>query len=194
MKQDISKKHRKNRGKIKIQNIVASADLFSTPISMKLLVKKIEDIQYNPKKFPGACLRLDEPNVSILIFNSGRIVVAGAKNEESIHIAIRKLKTILKKMNIEFKKDYEMKVQNVVASGDVGFKLNLDELAFKVRYSEYNPEQFPGLVYKPPDLNPSFLLFNTGKIVCTGARSEEELVEATQVLISRLEELGYESK
>ncbi len=194
MKQDISKKPRENRGKIKIQNIVASADLFSTPISMKFLVKKIEDIQYNPEKFPGACLRLDEPKVSILIFNSGRIVVAGAKDEKSIHTAIRKLKTILKKINIEFKKEYEMKIQNVVASGDVGFKLNLDELAFEVKYSEYNPEQFPGLVYKPPDLNPSFLLFNTGKIVCTGARSEEELVEATQVLIARLKELGCVGK
>ena len=90
------------------------------------------------------------------------------------------------KIGIKFKNDYEIKIQNVVASGDVGFKLNLNELAFKVKYSEYNPEQFPGRVYKPPDFEPSFLLFNTGKIVCTGAKSEKEIVEATQTLIARL--------
>ncbi len=179
---------------ITIQNMVASVDLFSSKIPLTKFVKEIENVTYNPKKFPGACLRLEKPRTSILVFDSGKIVVSGAKNEKDIKKSIKELKKRLRKLGITFIKEPEIKIQNVVASGKIGFKINLDDLAFQFKNSEYNPEQFPGLVYKPQRSNVSFLLFNTGKIVCTGAKNEKEIIEEREELIRILKEQGYDKK
>ena len=74
----------------------------------------------------------------------------------------------------------------MVASGDIGMKLNLNTLAFKLENAEYEPEQFPGLVYKVPSSHITFLLFGTGKIVCTGAKNEGEIISAVNKLVKTL--------
>ena len=77
-------------------------------------------------------------------------------------------------------------VQNMVGSGDIYMDLNLNELALKLENAEYEPEQFPGLVYKLPNTRATFLLFSNGKIVCTGTKSETKLKEAVVLLVSNL--------
>ena len=80
-------------------------------------------------------------------------------------------------------------MQNMVASGAIGMDLNLNGLAMTLENTEYEPEQFPGLVYKLPNTRATFLLFSNGKIVCTGTRSEEKLREALNKLIKTLNAL-----
>ena len=78
----------------------------------------------------------------------------------------------------------------MVASGDIGIDLNLNSLAMELENTEYEPEQFPGLVYKLPGTRATFLLFSNGKIVCTGTRSEAKLNEAVDKLIENLKQIG----
>ena len=71
----------------------------------------------------------------------------------------------------------------MVAAGSIGMDLNLNNLAMKLPNTEYEPEQFPGLVYKLIEAKATFLLFSNGKVVCTGTKSEEAAREALDKLI-----------
>ena len=77
----------------------------------------------------------------------------------------------------------------MVASGSVGMDLNLNILAMKLPNTEYEPEQFPGLVYKLPEARATFLLFSNGKIVCTGTKSEQEVYDAVDKLVINLKKV-----
>ena len=73
-------------------------------------------------------------------------------------------------------------VQNIVASGSIDIKLNLNYLALALENTEYEPEQFPGLVYKLIEPNATFLLFSNGKLVCTGTKNKQQLDESMRIL------------
>jgi transcription initiation factor TFIID TATA-box-binding protein len=81
-------------------------------------------------------------------------------------------------------------VTNVVATVDLGVTLNLDEIALNVENIEYEPEQFPGLVYRTYGSNISVLIFGTGKLVIAGMRHESDAVAILDGLMERLEGLG----
>ncbi len=80
-------------------------------------------------------------------------------------------------------------MQNIVASGSVGMNLDLNFLAIKMENTEYEPEQFPGLVYKLPEINATFLLFSNGKLVCTGTKNRPQLDHAMKLLVKNLKSL-----
>ena len=108
------------------------------------------------------------------------------KVEESIEKIIKSLK----KIGIEITIKPKVSIQNIVASGSVGMDLNLNVLAMKLDNTEYEPEQFPGLVYKLDEAKATFLLFSNGKIVCTGTKSEQEVHEALDKLIVNLKKVN----
>ena len=87
-----------------------------------------------------------------------------------------------------------IKIQNVVASGRIDMELNLNNLAMQLENTEYEPEQFPGLVYKLMEAKATFLLFSNGELVCTGTRSEAEVFTAVEMLVKRLLDLGLKMK
>ena len=93
------------------------------------------------------------------------------------------------KINVKIKIKPIINIQNIVASGSVGMDLNLNTLAMKLENTEYEPEQFPGLVYKLEEAKATFLLFSNGKIVCTGTKSEKEVNAALDKLILRLKKV-----
>lgn len=107
----------------------------------------------------------------------------------NVHESIRKIIKSLEKINVKIKIEPEVKIQNIVAAGSVGMDLNLNVLAMKLENTEYEPEQFPGLVYKLPDQKATFLLFSNGKVVCTGTKSEEEVNKALDKLIENLKKV-----
>ncbi|MCW1300877.1 MAG: TATA-box-binding protein [Candidatus Nanoarchaeia archaeon] len=171
--------------KIKIENVVASANLH-TEIPLEKVASSLPNTEYNPEQFPGLVLRLRKMRITSLIFSSGRIVCTGATNEREVKEGVRGVMNELKKLKIKFRKKPEIKIQNIVASGNLNMKLNLNSLAFKLENAEYEPEQFPGLVYHLPNSNITFLLFSAGKIVCTGARNEMEIRKAVETLIRNI--------
>ena len=68
----------------------------------------------------------------------------------------------------------KVKIVNIVVTSDLKSTLNLEKISTKLAHTEYNPEQFPGLVFKIKEPRSSALLFTSGKIVCTGTRSLEK--------------------
>ena len=173
---------------IVIQNVVASGNL-KHEIPLEKVALTLDNTEYNPEQFPGLVLRLAKGKTA-LIFSSGKIVCTGAKSETEVKKSVSMIKKELRKVKIDIKKKSEITIQNMVASGNIGMTLNLNKLVFKLENSEYEPEQFPGLVYKVPHSHITFLLFGTGKIVCTGAKNEKEITDAVKKLVSTLKKLN----
>ena len=174
---------------LKIQNIVVSASL-KHDIPLIRLAEALPNTEYNPEQFPGLVMRIKEPKTSALIFSSGKIVCTGAKSLADIKESIKKIIQNVGKIGVKITAKPDIQVQNMVASGSIGVDLNLNTLAVELDNTEYEPEQFPGLVYKLPGTRATFLLFSNGKIVCTGTRSEAKLNEAVDKLVDNLKKAG----
>ena len=172
---------------IKIQNIVASASL-GHDIPLIKLAEALPNTEYNPEQFPGLVMRIKEPKTTALIFSSGRFVCAGAKSMQKARESVKKIIQNVEKVGVRIKIEPIIKVQNIVASGSIGMDLNLNKLAVQLENTEYEPEQFPGLVYKLAGTRATFLLFSNGKIVCTGTKSEPKLREALDKLVKTLKQ------
>ena len=179
----------KSKTEIKIQNIVASAKL-DHDVPLTKLAEALPNTEYNPEQFPGLVMRIKEPKTSALIFSSGNIVCTGAKSMSKVKESVQAIIKNLAKIKIKIKGNPKITVQNMVASGSIGIDLNLNSLAMDLENTEYEPEQFPGLVYKLPGTRATFLLFSNGKIVCTGTRSESSLREAVDKLVVVLAKIG----
>lgn len=178
-----------NRKDMKVVNIVVSTSL-QHDVPLEKMAATLSNTEYNPEQFPGLVIRIKEPKTTALIFSSGNVVCTGAKTMEEVDKSIKKIIKTLEKINIKIKIEPKINVQNIVASGNVGMDLNLNVLAMKLPNTEYEPEQFPGLVYKLGGKEGSdratFLLFSNGKIVCTGTKSEDEVDAACKKLVENL--------
>ena len=161
---------------------------FSDRIDLNLLLKKLEGGEYEPNQFPGLVYRMEKPRVSFLIFSSGIMNCTGAANLNEAKNAIKKMLILFKQIGVKVYKP-KIEIQNIVASAKLGARLNLDTIAFNLENSEYEPEQFPGLVYRMADPKVAFLLFGTGKIVCTGARNAKQIEKAIDCLVKRLKKI-----
>jgi len=173
---------------LRIVNIVASTSL-EHDIPLIKLAEKLPNTEYNPEQFPGLVMRIKDPKTSALIFGSGNVVCTGARSMVKLRESIKQIIKNVEKIGIKIKVVPRVKVQNMVASGSIGMDLNLNRLAMELDNTEYEPEQFPGLVYKLSGTRATFLLFSNGKIVCTGTRSEPTLKEAVDELVNRLKAL-----
>ncbi len=170
---------------IKVVNIVVSTSL-KHDIPLEKMAATLSNTEYNPEQFPGLVIRIKEPKTSALIFSSGKVVCTGARSMDKVEESIKKIIKSLEKINVKITIKPEIKIQNIVASGSVGMDLNLNRLATKLQDVEYEPEQFPGLVYKLAAAKATFLLFSNGKVVCTGTKSEKEVHAALDKLIENL--------
>ena len=177
---------------LRIQNVVATASL-NQPLDLDAIVKAFPDTEWRPEVFPGLMFRLKRPKTCTLLFKTGRMVCTGAKSERESRRAVLKVARQLKKAGIIITGNPEIKIQNVVASGSLGGPVDLESLCERARMGGslmYEPEQFPGMIYRMENPHVVFLIFSTGKIVCVGAKKEEEVYEALEKLRRRLEEMG----
>jgi transcription initiation factor TFIID TATA-box-binding protein len=174
---------------IEVVNIVVSTSL-EHDIPLEKMAATLNNTEYNPEQFPGLVIRIKDPKTSALIFSSGKVVCTGARSMEKVEESIEKIIKAIKKIGIEITIKPVISVQNIVASGSIGMDLNLNVLAMKLDNTEYEPEQFPGLVYKLDEAKATFLLFSNGKIVCTGTKSEEEVHQALNMLIVNLKKVS----
>jgi transcription initiation factor TFIID TATA-box-binding protein len=156
---------------ITVENVVVSIT-FKQKIPIEELARKFAEVEYEPEQFPGMIWKLDNPKCSFLIFPSGRIICTGARKEDDVKKAIDYLLKKLKEvMNV---KDYEIQFENVVTSVQLNGEIDLNSLAYELENSEYEPEQFPGLIYRKEKPKCAILIFKSGKIVCTGIKNIEE--------------------
>lgn len=169
----------------KIQNIVATTSL-GKDVPLTKLAKTIANTEYNPEQFPGLVLRIKEPKSAVLVFSSGNLVCTGTKSISQVKEVIEQVIKILRKINVNVTDKPKITVQNIVASGSINMMLNLNFLALELENTEYEPEQFPGLVYKLEDPPATFLLFSNGKLVCTGTKNNQQLKDSMEQLVATL--------
>ena len=168
-----------------VQNIVATTSL-GKPIPLTKLARTQPNTEYNPETFPGLVLRIKEPKSAVLVFSSGNLVCTGTKSVQQVRKVLNEVIKQLKKINVNITLKPKITVQNIVASGEINLKLNLNFLALEMENTEYEPEQFPGLVYKLIEPNATFLLFTNGKLVCTGTKNKQQLEESMKQLLTNV--------
>ena len=177
--------------KIKIENVVASTSLGKV-LDLKAIALALGGAEYEPEQFPGLIYRLKEPKTAILLFRSGKVVCTGAKSLESVKTAIDLVGKQIEAAGIPVDKNPEIVVQNIVASSDLGAQINLNSIAISLGLGkvEYEPEQFPGLVYRLDEPKVVVLLFGSGKLVCTGARKPSDVEQAVEKITAELKAAG----
>ena len=174
-------------GSLKVQNIVATTSL-GKPISLTKLARTQSNTEYNPETFPGLILRVKKPKSAVLVFTSGNLVCTGTKSIQQVKQVIDIVIKQLRKINVKITDKPKINVQNIVASGSIDMQLNLNVLALELENTEYEPEQFPGLVYKLIEPTATFLLFSNGKLVCTGTKNKQQLDDSMKQLIKNIKE------
>uniref|UniRef100_A0A8R1I4Y7 TATA-box-binding protein n=2 Tax=Caenorhabditis japonica TaxID=281687 RepID=A0A8R1I4Y7_CAEJA len=160
-----------------LQNIVSTVNL-GVPLDLKKIALHARNAEYNPKRFAAVIMRIREPRTTALIFSSGKMVCTGAKSEEASRLAARKYARIVQKLGFNAKFT-EFMVQNMVGSCDVRFPIQLEGLCIThAQFSTYEPELFPGLIYRMVKPRVVLLIFVSGKVVITGAKTKKDIDDA----------------
>jgi transcription initiation factor TFIID TATA-box-binding protein len=172
----------------KLQNVVATINLGCKGLDLKQIALHARNAEYNPKRFAAVIMRIREPKSTALIFSSGKMVCTGSKSEDMARLAARKFARILQKLGnpVSFK---EFKIQNMVGSCDVKFPIRLEGLATShSMFCSYEPELFPGLIYRMQQPKIVLLIFVSGKVVLTGAKKRKEIYDAFEKIYPVLQE------
>lgn len=174
----------------KIENVVATVVVeISEKIDLNQIARKLIDVEYNPERFPGLVMRIEKPKATILIFSTGKMVVTGMrKASEAPSVVDRVIKNI-KKAGIKVANP-EITIQNIVASGNLHTNIDLNMAAIVMEQVMYEPEVFPGLIYRMKEPKTVFLIFSTGRIVCTGAKEKDVVEQAVLKLNHEVRQLG----
>ena len=164
--------------KVKVENMVACITL-DTDLDLKKIAKNVPGVE-NPKSFPGLIYRLKDLKVAFLIFRTGKLICSGSRTRSNIDNALEILLQKLRKAGVKLTGKPKVEVVNMVSSASMDFKVNLDTIALESWNVEYEPEQFPGLVYRLDDLSTVMLIFRSGKIIITGATSKKQAEQAAE--------------
>ena len=176
---------------LRIENIVASG-VIADHIDLVEFSNKVENCELNKKRFPGAVYRIKEPKMASLIFSSGKIVLTGVQNTKALTDGLAIIVKSLKEAGIEPLKEPKVKITNMVCSYNLGMSINLNKLAISLNVEnvEYEPEQFPGLVYRIKEPKIVVLIFSSGKIILTGGKNLEDIKKGLDILEKKLESVS----
>lgn len=168
---------------LKIENIVASGSIADS-IDLADISARIENCVLNRKKFPGAVFRIANPKAVCLVFSSGKIVLTGLREEEALDRAVFCIVNAMKDAGVKVNSCPLVTITNIVCSYDAKKNINLNKLVVTLNMEniEYEPEQFPGLVYRLKDPKIVALLFSSGKIILTGGKNLGEIRRGVEQL------------
>ena len=178
---------------VNIENIVASM-LLDQDLHLEEIAPYLEGGEYNPEQFPGIIYRVEEPKTAVLIFRDGKIMTTGSKSMDDVKNVFRTVMGQLVEAGVIIEEKPKVQIKNIVASLDLKRELNLNAIAVSLGLDnvEYNPEEFPGLVYRISDLEAVLLLFESGVLVSTGTRKLEVAKEAFQRVVQELKGAGLQ--
>ena len=187
----------------KIENVVATGVIhFSEkqmlenvrPLDLNNMARKYPDCEYNPERFPGLVMRIGEPKATCLLFSTGKVVLTGLRSSEEASPVMAFVIDKVKKSGATVEGEPEFTVQNIVASGDFHGTVDLNEATIVLENAMYEPEVFPGLIYRMADPKTVFLIFSTGRIVCTGGKTKESVGEAIEKMERIIRDAGLFGK
>ena len=175
---------------LKIENIVASG-VVADSIDLVAFSNKVENCELNKKRFPGAVYRIEDPKIASLIFSSGKIVLTGIRNNKALTDGLAIIIKSLNEAGIDTLKEPKVAITNMVCSYDFGKYININNVVVTLNLEniEYEPEQFPGLVYRIKDPKIVVLIFSSGKIILTGGKNLKDVKKGIDVLEQKLESI-----
>ena len=158
----------------RIENVVATAKYTSKPQKIDLLriSRREYESEYNPDRFPGLIMRIAKPKATAIVFSTGKLVITGMRKEEDSRVVVDLITKRIQNTGIDINSP-SITIRNVVASGNLYMSIDLDAASLVLENAMYEPEVFPGLVYRMQDPKCVFLIFSTGKVVCVGLKSED---------------------
>jgi len=173
---------------IQVENVVSSSDI-GQELDLETLSRDLGATDYDPDNFPGLIYRMYDPKATALIFRSGKAVCTGANSVDDVTTTLKHVFDELRELGVNVAASPEIEIQNIVSSGDLDNTLNLNAIAIGLGLEsvEYEPEQFPGLVYRLDDPDVVALLFGSGKLVITG---RSKVTDAEDALIKIEEQLN----
>ena len=166
---------------LRIENVVATASL-EQKIDLPSIMKVFRNVEYRPRRFPGLVFRMKKPKTATLIFTTGKMVCTGAKSAKMAISAVRKVVRELRKEGFIIKRRPKIKIVNIVGTANVGGKVDLEAAAAIMDNIMYEPEQFPGLIYRIQEPKVVMLIFASGKTVITGGKTREQVEEAVEMV------------
>jgi transcription initiation factor TFIID TATA-box-binding protein len=172
--------------KITPQNIVASCK-FNVDFPLEKIAKEL-GAEFTPEQFPGAIYHMSQGH-TFLLFKNGKAVLAGCRSVEQLESAAHDLRKDMKKIGVIIR-EYNIEVQNMVFSLEMGVDVDLEKFVKKVLDAYYSPELFPGLTYKIHDPNVTFLIFSSGKCVLAGLKDIRDLRKAIEKLVTTVNRSG----
>jgi transcription initiation factor TFIID TATA-box-binding protein len=179
----------KKEAVIDIQNVVSCASL-NQRVDLDAMVRSFPEVEYRRELFPGLVFRLKRPKTATLIFSTGRMVCTGAKTEGESSRAVMTVVKKLKEGGLLILGKPDFKVVNIVASASLGGKVDLERAVTALGSAIYEPEQFPGLIYRMKKPKTVILVFASGSLVCTGATKESDVYDSVHNLHEIVEEKG----
>ncbi|KAK0423236.1 hypothetical protein QR680_008043 [Steinernema hermaphroditum] len=191
----------KEVGKVYVQNIVVTAKMRigrgavrqdRDDLNLRVLAMIIPNTQYRPEKFAALRVALRKPHASVNVFRTGQMVCVGARSFEDAKRAIRTVARKIQKIKVTTQEGVQqprypelellyIKVQNIVATVHMGFKIDLDALCADGEHNgnvTYNPEQFTAMTFAIKQPKVSANIFSNGKLNLLGAKSMSDLVNA----------------
>jgi len=166
---------------IDIENIVGTFHI-APSLDLPMLARVLSDATYNPSDLPAVVVTFKKPKAVCMLFSEGKIIITGVKSMAEIDEVIHMLNDRLSVLGIKGEVTPSVSIQNMVASMDYQQSLNLRSIAKAFPNTEYEPLQFPGLVYKTDDPNTVILVFDSGKVVCNGSTSEAILTAMDRMI------------
>ena len=158
-----------------LDNLVASAHM-NVAIDLKALTFRVRNAEYNPRKVNACVVRLRSPKCTLMLYGPGKVMVTGARSPEDAALAVRKAAKLLVLAGYKDAKISDFRVENIVGSCDIRFPVRLEVLAAEWKtHTSYEPEIFPGLVFRMHAPKVSVLVFVSGKVVFAGARNMDEM-------------------
>ena len=148
-------------------------------------------VRYNPESFSALYVKFQDSGPAVMVFSSGKYNIAGAKSVESLKSASDFLLNNLSGLGIEINQsDVEVEVRNRVYVDDCGFELDLEILLPDLGFenTEYEPEIFPGIMYRPSS-GGLLIIFRSGKVMVTGLSDPQRSKNTIRRVKTRISEL-----
>ena len=175
---------------VTVENII-SYSVIADDLDINKIAEKIPGFIYDPTEFLGLTLKLDKPNVAILLLPNGKVICTGAKKLEDIEYSIKEVANKIKNIGLKINSKTDIEIQNIIVSTDLGKEPNLDLISKKLKPENltYEPDKFPGLIYQMEEIDALMLIFNSGKIVCTGVKNLEDASKAIEMMKEKISSL-----
>jgi transcription initiation factor TFIID TATA-box-binding protein len=173
---------------IEVQNVVVKAT-FGHRFDLDEIAASLSNVEINPEKYNYIIYRMDNPEVVILIYASGVMVTVSARSKKDSIRAIQNTISRLSELWIRVHPDPEIEVRNILAKVTLPGGVNIELAAMMLEDTMYEPEQFPGLIYKPSE-DIGIIIHHTGNMIVTGAKTEHEMERVVKRSIRCLRKIG----